>query len=120
MKQFDCLYEAAKSAATLSARWRFATSDEQYDTVSLLSIAETSDAENPTDEDSYYVVSPGGAIGFCENGEEIDWLFLPDSGTAEPLPGTVEAAPQIKYCPKCGSGIIPGAHFCGKCGARLC
>ena len=43
-------------------------------------LAEVSDAENPVDGDSFYVVSPGGAIGCYKNDEDIDWLFLTDSG----------------------------------------
>ncbi|MGI6145725.1 MAG: zinc ribbon domain-containing protein [Clostridia bacterium] len=46
-----------------------------------------------------------GAIGFCEDGEDIDWLFLP--------------VPQINFCPKCGTPVVPGARFCGKCGISL-
>ncbi len=77
MKQFNTMLKAAEYAVTCCGSFRFATSDEKYDTKGLLGIAEVSDAENPADEDSFYVVSPGGAIGFCEDGEDIDWLFLP-------------------------------------------
>jgi hypothetical protein len=27
--------------------------------------------------------------------------------------------PQIKFCPKCGNSVVPGANFCGACGAKL-
>jgi hypothetical protein len=27
--------------------------------------------------------------------------------------------PQIKFCPKCGNSVVPGANFCGVCGAKL-
>jgi ribosomal protein L40E len=119
MERFDTLTEAAAYAATLCGRFRFATSDERYDAKGLLVLAETSDSENPADEDSFYVVSPGGAIGFCEDGGDIDWLFLSEAAPNEDLPLTYQAAPQIKFCPKCGAPVIPGARFCGKCGNRL-
>ncbi|MDD4566259.1 MAG: zinc-ribbon domain-containing protein [Eubacteriales bacterium] len=25
----------------------------------------------------------------------------------------------MNFCPKCGSGVVSGARFCGKCGNRL-
>ncbi|NLA85977.1 MAG: zinc ribbon domain-containing protein, partial [Clostridiales bacterium] len=83
MKQYSTLYEAAEFAATLCAGWRFATSDDKYDRNGLLGIAEIHDEENPADEDSFYVVSPYGSIGFCEDGEDIDWLFLSDNAPNE-------------------------------------
>ena len=88
MKRFDSLLEAAEFAATLCKSWSFAIADERYDTKHLLALAETSDSENPIDEDSFYVVSPAGAIGLCEDGEDIDWLFLSDAALNEDLPLT--------------------------------
>ena len=119
MERFSTMQEAAQFAVTLCSGWSFAYSDERYDREGLLVIAETHDAENPADEDSFYVVSPGGSIGFCEDGEDIDWLFLSGSGAGEDLPATVQAGPQAKFCPKCGGSLVPGALFCGKCGHRL-
>ncbi len=119
MKRFDTLLEAAEFAATLFKSWSFATSDEKYDIESLLGIAEIHDDENPADEDSFYLVSTKGSIGFCEDGEDIDWLFLSDAAPNEDLPHIYQAAPQINFCPKCGSGVVPGAHFCAACGAKL-
>jgi len=119
MKQFSTLSQAAEFAATHSTNWSFVTSDERYDKNGLLGIAEIHDAENPADEDSFYLVSPDGSIGFCQDGEDIDWLFLSGSGNREDLPDTLSAAPPIKFCPKCGSEVVPGARFCGKCGDRL-
>jgi hypothetical protein len=78
MKIFNTLLEAAEFAATRCKSWSFATADERYDAEGLLVLAETSDSEDPIDEDSFYVVSPAGAIGLCEDGEDIDWLFLSD------------------------------------------
>ena len=59
MEQFNTLLEAAKCIVTRCNSWRFATSDEKYDAKSLMGIAEVSDAENPADEDSFYVVTLG-------------------------------------------------------------
>ena len=117
MERFDTMLKAAEFAATLCGNFRFATSNDRYYAKDLLVLAETSDSENPSDEDSFYVVSPAGAIGLCEDGEDIDWLFLTDS--SEDLPATYQVDPQINFCPKCGSGVVSGARFCGKCGNRL-
>ena len=120
MERFNTMMEAAEFAAARSNSWSFAYSqNDVYNRTTLLTTAEMHDQENPADEDSFYVVSPGGAIGFCEDGEDIDWLFLSSSGSEEDLPVMFTAAPQVKFCPKCGSGIVPGAHFCGECGGRL-
>ena len=88
MKQFTTLLEAAEFAATRCKSWSFATADDRYDVKGLLVLAETSDSENPIDEDSFYVVSPAGAIGLCEDGGDIDWLFLSDAALNEDLPLT--------------------------------
>ncbi len=119
MEQFNTLLKAAEFAATRCKSWSFATADDRYDVKGLLVLAETSDSENPIDEDSFYVVSPAGAIGLCEDGEDIDWLFLSDGAPDKDLPLTYQAAPQIRFCPKCGAPVVPGARFCGKCGNRL-
>ncbi len=117
--RYITLVEAAEAAAVRCSRWRFATADEVYDRNSLLGIAEIHDAENPTEEDSFYLVSPGGAIGFSDDGESIDWLFLPQNST-EDLPLTVKTQPVINFCATCGERALPGARFCGACGAKLC
>ena len=52
-------------------------------------------------------------------GEDIDWLFLPDSGIDEDLPAAYQSKPQVNFCPKCGKSVVPGARFCGQCGAAL-
>jgi hypothetical protein len=120
MEQLDTLVKAAELAASRAKNWRYAYSDnEVYDRVGLLGIAKVNDDENPIDEDSIYVVSPGGAIGFCEDGEDIDWLFLSGSGADEDLPATLQTASQINFCPQCGSAVVPGARFCGQCGKAL-
>jgi hypothetical protein len=119
MKRFYTLLEAAEFSATLCKSWSFATADERYDAEGLLALAETSDSEDPIDEDSFYVVSLTGAIGLCEDGEDIEWLFLSDNAPNEDLPAKYEVAPKINFCPKCGSSVVPGARFCVKCGIAL-
>ncbi len=119
MKQYDSLLEAAEFASTLATGWRFAYSSDEYEKTALLSLAETSDSENPIGEDSFYVVSPSGAIGLCEDGEDIDWQFLSNPDTGEDLPTTFAVAPQVKFCPKCGAPVVPGARFCNKCGGKF-
>jgi hypothetical protein len=119
MERFDTLTEAAEYAVTLCKSFRFATSDERYDAKSLLILAETSDGEDPVDEGYFYVVSDSGAIGLCEDREFIDWLFLSEAEPNEDLPITYRSAPQIIFCSKCGTLVVPGARFCVKCGVRL-
>ena len=120
MERFDTLLEAAEFSATRCTSWSFATSNDRYDVKGLLVLAETSDSEDPIDEDSFYVVSPAGAIGIYNDGEDIDWLFLSDAAPNEDLPLTYQAVPQIKFCSKCGAPVVPCARFCGKCGGMLC
>lgn len=76
MKQFNSLLKAAEFATTLATDWVFNNTDERYHQYELLTLAETSDSENSLDEDCYYVVSSDGMIGFLEEGEEVEWLFL--------------------------------------------
>ena len=77
MKRFDSLLEAAEFAATLCKSWSFAIADERYDTKHLLALAETSDSEDPIDEDSFFVVSTTGAIGLCQDGRTLTGCFYP-------------------------------------------
>lgn len=119
MERFNTLLEAAEFSATRCTSWRFATSNDRYDVKGLLVLAETSDSEDPIDEDSFYVVSPTGAIGLCNDGEDIEWLFLSDNTPKEDLPLTYQAVPQMKFCSQCGEPVAPSAHFCEKCGNRL-
>ena len=119
MERFDSLLKAAEYALTCCGSFRFAYSNEKYDKRSLLSMAKASDEENPADEDSFYIVSPEGEIGFCQDGRDIDWLFLPEIGRASDLPLSFNAEPQAKFCPKCGSSLNPKGRFCGKCGMRI-
>ncbi|NLC41008.1 MAG: hypothetical protein GX763_08850 [Clostridiaceae bacterium] len=77
MKKFGSLSEAAQYAVNITGRWRFVASYDEYDSSRLLIESELSDEENPADEGSYYVVADNGAIGFSEDGAEVDWLFSP-------------------------------------------
>ena len=119
MERFNTMQEAAELATTRCRGWSFAMSKDRYDATGLLALAEMSDSEDPIDEDSFYVVSPTGAIGLCNDGEDIDWLFLSDNTPNEELPLTYQAVPQIKFCPNCGSPVVSGARFCEKCGKRI-
>lgn len=119
MERFNTMQEAAELAVTRCTHWSFVTSKDRYNLNGLLSLAEMSDSEDPIDEDSFYVVSPTGAIGLCNDGEDIDWLFLSDAAPDEDLPLTYTAAPQIKFCPHCGAPAVSGARFCEKCGNHL-
>lgn len=87
--RYGSLTEASKIAITRCNRWDIFTGDEVYDSRSLIGIAEIHDSEAPADEGSFYVVSQGGAIGFAEDGENIDWLFIPVNSTEE-LPEVIE------------------------------
>lgn len=119
MKRYNSLLEAAEYAVTCCNNWNFAFTDEKYDTQSLLTMAEVSDSENPVDEDCFYVVSNNGAIGLYEDGEDIDWIFLPAHGKYEDLPVIFEATFQNKFCSECGTELTIGDRFCGACGAQI-
>lgn len=78
--RYPTLSEAAEVAVTLCHSWQFTASGELYDKDSLLDIAQIfHDEEIWLDGNSFYLVSPGGAIGFSEDRERenIEWLFLP-------------------------------------------
>ena len=66
MKRFDTLLKKVEFAITIGKSWHFATSNDRYDVEGLLVLAETSDNENPIDEDSFYIVSSAGSIGLYE------------------------------------------------------
>jgi ribosomal protein L40E len=34
-------------------------------------------------------------------------------------PPVIQELPRLKFCPKCGNQLKPGAKFCGKCGHHL-
>lgn len=119
MERFDSLRKAAEYALTRCGSFRFASSNEKYDKRGLLAMAKASDEENPADGGSFYIVSSEGEIGFCQDGGDIDWLFLPESGRAADLPLSFKTEPQARFCPKCGKSLSPGGRFCGKCGHRI-
>lgn len=76
--RYPTLSEAAEMAVTLCRSWLFTASGEPYDKDSLLDITQIfHDEEIWLNENSFYLVSPRGAIGFSEDGEKIEWLFIP-------------------------------------------
>lgn len=119
MKLFNSLHEAAEFATSLAGQWSFAHSDTVYAPEALLVLAQTSDAQDPIDEDSVYVVSDGGSIGLCEDEEDIDWLFIADQDKVSVLPDTFEGAGKSGFCSQCGQAVEAGARFCDQCGASL-
>lgn len=119
MKRFPSLVAAATYASTLSVGWRFHYSEDIYTHKSLLGIAQAHDDENPADEESFYLVSPGGAIGFCEDEETIDWLFL-SREREEALPSSlVNQEKGAGFCPSCGRSLTQKDRFCSSCGVPV-
>lgn len=80
-------------------------------------MAQIHDEENLADEDSFYIVSIAGAIGFSEDGEAIEWLFL-HLNSKEDWPLLLREVAALNLCKDCGKPIVPGARFCGACGTR--
>ena len=119
MKPFNSLREAAEYAVTLSDGWHFANTSETYEKESLLPLAQTSDEEDPIDEDNFYLVSSGGSIGLCEDAEDIDWLFIANAEKDTVLPDVYSASTDNHFCSQCGHRLAPGANFCDECGAKL-
>ena len=78
MTKHKTLTEACEAAGAICKAWQFQQErDEQYDLRNLLGQAEIYDAEDGEDEDRFYAVREDGAIGCAEDGENIEWLFLP-------------------------------------------
>ena len=48
------------------------------------------DGEFLVDEGSFYIVSPGGALGLSPEDDEIDWMFFPFPYGGEILPDTLD------------------------------
>ena len=94
------MLEAAEYADTLQQLGFAYSNTEVYDSAKLLVSFQMSDEENPVDEDSFYVVSPSGTIGLCQDGEEIDWLFLSSCAVDEDLPATLSSASQKQILPE--------------------
>lgn len=87
MEKFETLVEACEFATTRCNDWRFMTTRERYGKKSIVDMAKISDQESPADEDNFYLVSPGGAVGFCEDEESaIEWWFIPNPNNGESLP----------------------------------
>jgi len=120
MKKFATLYEASNYAVTLCSAWKFSTSNEFYDTSSLQETAKIHDKESMDDEDSFYVVSDSGAIGFCiDSDTDIDWYFIRRDNPDEDLPNRYIENNMQRYCTNCGKPAKSDARFCIACGQRL-
>lgn len=142
------MVKAAKLAAAVCQQWKF---QDDADNVIDASLLEYSAGEqdgagtvDPDDPESYYIVSPDGAIGLTENdGKSVDWLFLPLHRTVaslpkklvkgepwpeaitisapQPVPAPAPAAPAAagSVCPNCGKPVSPGSKFCMVCGTPI-
>ncbi|HPB16846.1 MAG TPA: zinc ribbon domain-containing protein [Clostridia bacterium] len=120
MKKFTTLYQASQYALTLCSAWKFSTSNDFYDTMSLPQIAKTHDEESISDEDSFYVVADSGAIGFVADSEaDIDWYFLCRNNPDELLPAVFQEIQQKRFCTNCGKQVKADARFCIYCGSKL-
>lgn len=129
MMKYPNLSEAVKQAINLCDKWRFMYADELYDTDSFPGIAQVYDEDSLADEDSYYVVAPSGAIGFIEEGDAIEWLFLNADKQKEVLPSTIgemqrgepsrDIAKDAEFCTHCGAIIEADSVFCEKCGEKI-
>ncbi len=120
MVQFDNLAEAVECASARCANWTDSTeADKKYSVSDMTGMAEAADDEDPLDEDSFYAVSPAGAIGISNDGENIAWLFIATAAPDEVLPARLPAAPQTNFCTQCGTPVVPGARFCGNCGVQV-
>lgn len=139
------MVSAVKIAAAVCQQWKF---QDEADNIIDVSLLEYSAGEQDgggmvdhADPESYYIVSPDGAIGLTENdGESIEWLFLPLNRSVASLPKKLKkgepwpekniapaqqsvpiSAPAMteNVCPKCGKAFNPGSKFCMGCGAQL-
>ena len=125
LERYMSLTDAARRAGQIAACWSFRGTEETSDYNNLLAMAGLHDTESgvTTDEDTFYLTAPNGAIGFTEDrGEEIEWLYLPIGHEDDDLPDSlVETAPaeegESKFCTNCGQEISRDARFCRYCGA---
>lgn len=125
LERYMSLTDAARRAGQIAACWSFRGTEETSDYNNLLAMAGLHDTESDvtTDEDTFYLIAPNGAIGFTEDrGEEIEWLYLPIGHEDDDLPDSlVETAPaeegESKFCTNCGQEISRDARFCRYCGA---
>ena len=137
--------DAAGFAAQKCSQWRFKNEAQHvYVKDAFLFACARQDEAYPLDAgnaESYYLVSPEGAIGLTEDdGKRIDWLFLPVGVVAVSLPESLSREPKVEIplqppvapeppapfgkpkqqtCPKCGKPVTAGSKFCMSCGARL-
>lgn len=82
--------EAAKIAAQHCTQWKFQDEPgEPMDAAMLAYACREQDSAGPLDDDpdSWYIVSPDGAIGATEDaGRSVTWLFLPLGRSMSTLP----------------------------------
>ena len=57
-----------------------------------------------------------GTVIFSLDGDNLQFLSLPDSGKDRKQPGEVPQARGKNFCGQCGSPISPGKNFCPNCG----
>ena len=127
LERYMSLTDAARRAGQIAVCWSFRGTEETSDYNNLLAMAGLHDTESDvtTDEDTFYLTAPNGAIGFTEDrGEEIEWLYLPIGHEDDDLPDSLvekETAPaeegESKFCTNCGQEISRDARFCRYCGA---
>lgn len=146
--------KAAKLASAVCQQWKFQDEVGNVIDASLLEYSageqDNAGTVDPDDPESYYIVSPDGAIGLTENdGENVEWLFLPLHRTVASLPKKLKrgepwpeaitlptpqpapTAPQPaasqpfasptagSICPNCGKPVAPGSKFCMRCGTPM-
>ena len=89
-KTFKTMEDAAKYAAGICTAWKFKDEDEHIDKDFFIFSCGEQDAAcglDQNDDESYYVVSDEGAVGLTEDdGECIDWLYLPVGRSLASLP----------------------------------
>ncbi len=71
------------------------------------------------DSESFYMISPEGAIGLTKDGgETVDWLFVPadELPKEEPVQPAEPVQQAGAVCRFCGKSINPGTKFCRACG----
>lgn len=128
LERYMSLTEAAKAAGKIAGGWSFRGTDEKCNRKELLGMAVIHDDESgiETDEDTFYLLAPNGAIGFTEDtGEEIDWLYLPLDHIDDELPDSLAEAEaggseaKKRFCANCGGQISDTASFCPHCGTSV-
>lgn len=135
--------DAASMAAQVCSNWKFQDTNERANADLLRYAGTEQDAISSlsiVDPDSYYIISPDGAIGLTEDGgQNINWLYLPvDKSMAsmpkslkkgEPWPGYAgekaagTKAPSLEERAKsydmAQAPAPAGFKFCKRCGSPV-